>query len=316
MPLRGWIHPLRRTKVPFGYFDKDCTLHGRPAASPWMCRAAELQVESDVRHAGLDITATRMLGCPRQTYIEVMFDYWLDPKKLELRVRGTAGHAGAEAALNPDVWYTEVSEPVRLTIVGNVGGYGYSMKCDALRKDLSEIVDFKFPMDFSLSRRGKVAKGDHTAQLNLARIGLAQQQWALDAGYNPDKVLLTLWDHAIGKNEGAVGLPADHWDEEQLLAYRPGGAEYTVEQILAMHSWAQQEHANTPANETVEVRERIASQIPLVGLPMFGGQKCGQYCDVEPVCSGLRRKYGEPSVTFEEVDEGEVSDVSECGSND
>jgi hypothetical protein len=163
-------------------------MKGRPAFLPWMAKQIYEQVIGDVRHATLDLTATRCMGCPRQEYIQNKFEYVLDPTKQALRVRGTINHKGAQECLDEEYWYTELNDPVRMTIDGEFAGRKVSMKADAVKRDLSEIVDMKFPMDFSVRWRGDVAKKEHGFQLNLARHLLGQQDWATEAGYDMETV--------------------------------------------------------------------------------------------------------------------------------
>lgn len=298
-PMIGFKCPLERTDVDFDHFDTCRVRMGRPAFSPWMARAIAKGAQGDIRHAGLDMTATRCTTCPRQTYIETQFDYYLDPTNAELRMRGTLLHNAAEEYFNPDVWYTEKSDPVYLTFDGVFGGHHVSMKCDALRKDLTELADLKFPMDFSVSYRDKPwSKEKYISQMNMARILLGQQSWALDAGYNEDEVLLTIWDHAIGKKEGARAVDIPHKTEAEVLAMHPGGGEYTQEQIMAIHAYMQEEHRKMTIADTEEARTKIAASLPLVGPQMFGGKKCTEYCDVEPLCSRMVRQFGEPKIEF------------------
>jgi hypothetical protein len=268
-----------------------------------MARAIAVGAENDVRHAGLDLTATRCSGCPRQTYLETQMEYRIDPSKAAVRVRGTVLHDAAARLFDPELWYTEETDPVRLTIEGEIGGYRVSMKADAIRRDLGEIVDLKFPMDFSIKWRGKpFAAEKHIPQMNLARLLLAQQDWAVEAGYDPDAVQLTVWDHACGLNDGPVALAVKHVTEGELLEIKPGGGEYTMGQIMEVHQWMIEQHEGR-GEDTIETREKVAASLPLIGQRMFNGKKCPQYCDVEPLCSALVGKYGEPEV--EVVDDTE-----------
>ncbi len=301
MPNTKFICPLERIEVPFDHFEHCRAKKGRPAFPPWMAKLHAEKQANDVRHSTLDLTATRTMGCPRQTFLEVKFDHAIDPNKLALRLRGTAMHEIAEKYWDKEYWYTEKSDPIRMTIDGEFGGYKVSMLCDVLRRDLKEIVDMKFPMDFSVRYRKDFAKKEAQVQLNLARILLGQQTWAVDQGYDPDDVLLTIWDHAIGYDAGPKSLSAAHMTEAQMLATRPFGGSYTIQQILEVHAWMKstQEDNETKGNDTTEDRERLAAALPLVGLEMMNNKKCPQYCDMEKRCTGLVAKYGEPEVEFD-----------------
>lgn len=302
MPLTKFICPLERIEVDFDHFEHCTAKKGRPAFPPWLANAIAIKEQSDVRHKTLDLTATRTFGCPRQVYIETQWDFSLDPSKLALRARGSAMHEIAEKYWNKEYWMTEKSDPIRMTIDGVFAGYKVSMLCDVLRRDMKEIVDMKFSMDFSVKWRDKSpnAKMEHALQLNLARHLLAQQDWATKEGYDPDDVTLTIWDHAIGYDSGPKALHAPHMSEDQMLAKVPFGGKYTVGQILEIYEWMQDEHMKMKdEGGGDEAKDRLAASLPLVGLEMMRGSKCTKYCDVEKKCSALVSKYGEPEVEFD-----------------
>ena len=263
MPTTKFKCPLERIEVEFDHFETCTARKGRPAFPPWMAKLHAEKQRDDIRHSTLDLTATRTMGCPRQTYLEVMFEHVIDPAKLALRLRGTAMHEIAEKYWDKKYWITEHSDPVRMTIPGTLGGCKVSMLCVVLRKDLKEIVDMKFPMDFSVRYRKDTAKLEAQIQLNLARLFLGQQEWAEEAGYDVDDVLLTIWDHAIGYDAGPVALTAAHMTEDRILSSRPFGGEYTVGQILEVHVWMQEEQAKNEraGKDSTEARERLAASL-------------------------------------------------------
>ena len=89
--------------------------------------------------------------------------------------------------------------------------------------------------------------------------------------------------------------------EEKMLELKPGGGSYTMREILEVSAWMQAaEVERLEKGDTLESREQLAASLPLVGEKQFGEKKCLSYCDVEPLCSGLVRKYGRPEVSFEE----------------
>ena len=296
MGCTKFICPIERIEVPFDHFESCRAKKGRPAFPPWMAKLHAEKTLHDVRHSTLDLTATRTMGCPRQVFLEVKYDFALDPTKLALRLRGTASHEVAEKYWDKEYWYTEKSDPVRMTIDGVFGGHQVSMLCDVLRRDLKEIVDMKFPMDFQIKYRKDQAKLEACIQLNLARLLLGQQDWAVKEGYDPDDVLLTIWDHAIGYDAGPKALPSPHMTEERMLGTRPFGGEYTMAQIMEISAFAKK-HASSDMSD--DDRDKLASSLPLVGVGQMRGSKCTKYCDREKKCLELVRTYGEPEVTFE-----------------
>jgi len=303
VPIVGWICPIHRDEVSFDHFDTCNALQGRAAYSPWLARFAAEKILKDTRHLSLDLTATRVLGCPRATYLQTQFSYHVDPSKRALMDRGTALH-GVAATMMGDRWGTEHTDLVRMTLVGKLFGHDISAAADAIRKDLGEIVDHKFPSDFSVQYRKKKqgrlrlsdkVGGNYVAQLNIERLLLAQQPWAVEAGYDPGNVLLTVWDHATGSNDPPEPLAVDHVEEDELASFHPSGGDATVVDIVEELTFAKQQEV-VPAQTIVEKEQRAASLL-LVGETQMDGKKCASYCDVEPACTKLLRKYGRPAIT-------------------
>src|SRR5512139_3353351 len=298
MPITKFKCPVERTEVPFDHFETCDKFRGRPAFSPWMATYLAKKIQSDVRHMKLGVSASRCTACPRQTFIEHAYDYAVDPATIAVTVRGTALHEVAAKSFDTQRWYTEANDPMRMTLEGELFGTKVSALADAIKRDLTEIVDCKFPKDWSVAfrdyRKGR-ATPEHAIQLNVIRLLLAQQDWARKAGYDPDKVKLTIWDHGIGKASGPEPMVADHMTEAQMLAVMPwvdlrkAQAGATVQEIVAWHLWAKE------AYETDETkRDAIAAGLPLVGRPWFNGDKCSSYCEVNHICERLVRVHGDP----------------------
>lgn len=300
MGIIGFKCPIERTDVPFNHFDSCTANRGRPAYPPWLAAVVARKAQEDVRHAKLDLTATRCTNCPRQTYIETQFNYYVDPVRRAAMDRGTVMHEAAIPYFDDNWWITEVNDPVRTTLEGILFGVRITMKADVIRRDLKEIVDLKFPKDWSVAMRSKdggTARPEYAIQLNIARLLLAQQSWAIAVGYDPSAVLLTIWDHGLGKSEGPEPMNAPHMTEEQMLAVMPWGGATTVREIIETHLWMIEEHARTGADVAgvgSAQREGVAARLPLYGETMMRGDKCMKYCDVAPLCNGLVRKYGRP----------------------
>ena len=322
MPVTEFIHPVSRERVPLDFFDRDTSgFKGRASWSPWAAKFVRTLIETDIRHAGIDLTATRCLGCPRQVFIESMFDYAVDPRKRYVMDRGTMMH-GVAAGSWPSSYIAEHGAGKGfMTIEGELFGTKVSQLMDAVNQPdaaITEIIDLKFPNDWSTKWRAKGPfkddrqqyidavgscsnnwpKLDYAAQLNIARLLLAQQGWAKKFGYNKDTVLLTIWDHATnGTNELPIAQEVPHIAEDKLAQIKPGGGEWTVQEIVNVNVAVQEDWNAREATERAkdETKEHVASQIPLVGQQMFNGKKCIQYCDVEPICSRIAREKGLPT---------------------
>lgn len=299
MPIIGWICPVARAKVPFDHFDS-CTHgpRGGAAYSPFLARLAARKEAGDVRHSTLDLTATGIMGCPRELYLTRTTGYYVDPSKMAAMHRGTALHgvmADAERGLDPAVWSTEGTDPVRHDLRGDIGPFKVSALADAWRRDLTEIADAKFPKDWSVKFRSKDGKArvENSVQLNVERHLMAQQPWAVAEGYDPATVRLTVWDHGIGANEGPMSQQCDHMTVEEMLAVRPWGSALTIHDQASLLVEIKTAHeALTPGD--ADGKERLAASIPLVGQPMFNGSKCAG-CGVKERCDELVRQFGVPA---------------------
>ena len=301
MACKGWICPMERTKVPWDHFEECTARAGYPAFDPTMARFfAKKQEEYDKRkvedeRSGFGPSATRLLGCPRAAVIEREMDWWINPANSAMMIRGSMQHEKWEQETDEEQWTSE------RRFTGKLGGKDVVVVVDAHRKDWSEILDRKFPNDFSVRFRGTEAKPDHRVQLNIARLLIAQDEEAIKEGYDPDRVKLTLWDYGIGQGDPPKALTVKHMTEAQVLQHHGGStgkntAKYTVENNLELLAWAEEQKRNGVEGET------IAASLPMVGETQFNGDKCTKYCGVERECSSLVKKFGYPeAVEFEGV---------------
>lgn len=316
MPCIGFICPSSRDRVPFDHFETCRHKRGRAAYPPAWARFEAQKIKGDVRHATMDLTATRALGCPRATFLQGATDYHIDLTKAAKRTKGSMGHSVCAEYSDPEHWISEGQDPTKTVINGTIGEYKISMAADLLRADMLEIVDYKFKNDFSIRYRKPVLNTkfdtNERCQLNMARIMLGQQKWATDKGYDPEAVLLTVWHGGCGKTEGPMQQDVPHITEDEILNSRPGGGNHTVEQIIQLHEWARVRYVEA---KTPEERKQIAASVPLVGVPMFSGDMCPIYCDVWSECGQFKRQYGEPNVTWDN-EEVEVAQEGGVGKDD
>lgn len=331
MPLAGWTHPITGERVPLDYFDYDVSCDGRPAFSPALARAAAVKAHGDERHRTLNLTATRCLTCPRQTFLSTLFPYYPNPRKYGLAERSTLLHEGLAKSWNPAVYFAEGRD--NTVLQGKLFGVDVSLQLDVLKfaRDVGthddpsvpprivEIGDNKFGKDWSAAYRDSprpgearagVAKWDHALQLNIIRLVLAQQEWALRGGYDANSVLLTIYDYAESRTDGlGVPLAAPHLSEEQLRVARPAVRQSweknfdqvafdraaTVEEIVKEHVWAQWRYSQIPEGlrrERAMVEQAVAPMALIGQRGMFNGKMCTDYCDVKDECDALVRKYG------------------------
>lgn len=295
MPVVGWICPATRARVPFDHFDH-CNHGPRKATaySPFLARLAAEKAAGDVRHSTLDLTATGIMGCPRELYLERTTNYYALPSAP--MHRGTALHSVAARYLNPEIWSTEATDPVRHDLRGTIGPFQVSALADAWRRDLSEIGDFKFPTDWQVRYRKKdgTPKLEHAVQLNIERHLMAQQPWAIAEGFDPAQVRLTVWDHALGTDEGPLAQTCNHMTVEEILATRPAGSLMTIADHASLIMQIREQH-ETIASGDNEAKTRLAASIPLVGQTMYNAKKCDKYCALKTQCDELVRQYGVPA---------------------
>lgn len=329
MPQVGFICPIEREEVPFDHFDHCTAKGGRPAFPPWAASQMAAGVLGDVRHAGIAITATGIMGCPRQRFLNMTQDYYADPTWSFAAARGTALHSTAAKHLNPEVWYSEATDPVRMDLIGRLWkdqfeedgdlvtaeGVRVSALTDGIRRDMTEILDWKFPKDWSVRYRNKdgTAKPEHKVQLNEARLLLGQQEWAIKEGYDPDNVLLTLWDHALGATDGPAALAAAHMTDMEMLDMSTGpDSEYLIGDVIAQsikdyQVWkGMNDLASEDQHPSKEDVEKYAASIPCMGEAKFRGTGCQKYCSCRSVSAKLMRKYGRP----EEMGKGSEPELS------
>ena len=313
MPCVGFKCPIERIEADFDHFDT-CTAGpgGRPAASPWMTRFAYEKENADLRHQGFNLTTTRTMGCPREQFIKVFLPYYTNPAAKAAADRGSALHVMA-AKYAPPGWITEIRDPVRMAVEGKLfkedfpdddgDGVTLSGLIDAVNPGVQglpwELVDWKFPKDWSIGFRGKNPLTNEI-QMNINRLLLAQQPWAIEEGYDPDTALLTIWDHAIGKAEGPAPLVIKHVTEFEILEARPFGGQYTVREIIETHLAIKDlidEEGGEEALLAIKDTQRLmamTAQIPMVGETQMNASKCSSYCDVEYLCSKALRAHGRP----------------------
>lgn len=303
MPIVGFKCPIERIDVGWDHFEHCTACRGRPAFPPWMARMIATKVMSDVRHASSELTATRALGCPRRTLLDIEVPYRVDPMRGVAATRGTALHGVAATNMDDAIWYTEATDPMRLQAHGVLfkgafeGGVPISAQMDVLKRDLTEIVDWKFPKDWSVKyRRNRAGRAsvEQMVQLNFARLLLAQQPWAVEQGYDPENVRMTIWDHAIGDREGPEPMEVDKMDELAILMATPFGEQHTVGDIITEYLTGRETIAEAK-REGAPVEQAIAT-IPLYGEAMMSGAMCTGYCDVAEQCASIVRLYGRPVV--------------------
>lgn len=333
MPPIGWICPVERGEHPWDHFETCKVRHkhmkggGVAPFPPWLARFAQHKILSDLRHAGSGLTVSRCLGCPRANMIAMTQPFYLDPTKVSARDRGSALHVMAGEYCDPDLWYTETNDPIRMTMGGRLfqsmvpslgvdgthvteAGVLVTTAVDALNRDMTEHINWKFGKDWSVAYRPKngKCKDDHRVQLNLESLIIAQQPWAVEAGYSHEHTKHIIWDHALGRNEGPAPLIGDPMDEAEILRHVPGSTDkaralYSVSDIVEMYVMMLREKDECAGDATK--LEELCAKVPCTGETQFNGRGCEDFCDVTTCSARLIRKYGRPEEIVAADNEGD-----------
>lgn len=304
-----------RTDNPLDHFQREgCGAAAKGAIERWPLEwllALLRQATSDKYHAGGRITATRVLGCPRETII-------LDNKEIEgLDVRGgnaafwgTLAHREMEALAAPGV-YQEITIPPF-----EFGGVMVEGKVDRVSGDFSVILDWKTHNETSQGFKfDNYAKGgldaETAAQLNIYRIGIAKAVLKVDpVTYRPKLIAA----HGANVPHGKVSwfeAEAPIMTEEALLAMRPfdddkhpGTQRYTMKELME-----QLVDANAAITRGEPV-DSVISAMPLVGANVWAwrwnkqsrtrerlrvGDKCTKYCSAKRECDRIALLTAVPS---------------------
>ena len=257
---------------------------------------------SDKYHAGGRMTATRVLGCPRESVI-------LDNKEIVYDVRsgnqtkhGSMLHREMERCARPGTYQEIVIPPFEF------GGYMLEGRTDKVAGDFSMIKDWKGHSENSQKYKyEKFVKGasdpEGAAQLNLYRIGIAKTVLNRPPeDYRPKLILVH------GANTSFDGIPwyeqeCPIMSEEQILNLHsfdddqnPGTQPFTVRDLMDQFATA---HKRITAGEDVDA---VINDMPLVGQNVWAwkwnkktrsrtrvpiGDKCLKYCVAAETCMGI-----------------------------
>lgn len=289
---------------------------GRPERIPLEWIRSVLAAESgDTFHADGRLTATRILGCPRETAILDNKDVPFDVRRFNSIHWGTVLHAElARHAKEGD--YKEVAIPPF-----PFGGYELQGTFDHVRADFRLLKDWKTHGEnkqgwsYKDFIKGKPNR-EGAAQLNLYRIGIAKSVLKVEPdSYRPTLLLV----HAA--NVAHDGVPwyeqeCPIMSEEQILALRPHDDDehpltqpYTVAELMQqLAEFDRKRRLLTPADGNYnEAVSRLIAEMPMVGAGVWAwkwnsrarrkeklaiGDKCTKYCAARDICMGLERAAG------------------------
>lgn len=307
-----------RTDNPLDHYEKvDCgaTPLGRPERMPleWI-RAILTNAQGDGRHTDGKMTATRVLGCPRETMIKDYHPIVYDVRSGNSTYHGTILHKALEENARAD-YRAEVEIPEFEFGGYRVSGYSDVVAANgALIKDWKGHAETSHGFKYERFKKGKLDV-EGAAQINLYRIGLAKARGVDPGTYRP-KLLLVHGANVRHGSEPWFEAEQPIMSEGQILALRPfddedhpGTQPYTVADLMKQHAEADKAIKAVLANprlvaadKTVAV-DRIIAAMPLVGKNVWRwrwnkavrrkekqavGDKCAKYCAAARDCAWLQ----------------------------
>lgn len=299
--ILGFTSPRDGRTYPFSEMEALADVMPVPVLRAMMRKEAE-----DHRHQGDHVTITMGLGCPRKALIHRMLYVYPDPTKMWKMFRGTWLHEQIGMALGEDQeWWTEETAPDKCVFEGELFGLRMSCKVDALKRDFSELWDWKFRGDGSekfVDEFG-TAKEEDAAQVNMARMLIEQA-----TGRDLSDMKMHVWVMA-GQT---CKTTAPFMSLDQIGAIKPGGGIYTVQELFkmintSMYKWRIKAGENGGDLKRVAEADaaHIIGSLPLVGEHMFVKRDwrtkkpvkelngCTLYCEVQEACMGVGVRYGE-----------------------
>lgn len=246
----------------------------------------------DTYHAGQRLTATRCLGCPRETLLADTRDYVFDPTSANNPHWGTAVHE--KIAKNANCQYFEVrfggpgdALPAAHLFRGmlpGTAGIKLAGRVDKVTLGYGEIHDYKLHSESSqrFVTSGKKKDLTNAAQLNLYRHSLEQ---VIPEATGKIGALIN-YHGAMTSARGPKPWTAviePFLTEEEILDVQPNGGEATVREIITAYIEFFQRQA-----DGMGLDDNLA-MVPLYGRTMFNGSKCTSYCqsDIRRICDGL-----------------------------
>lgn len=263
------------------YFSGGCS--DPPMALEWI-DAILASNAADDRHAGNEVTATRVLTCPRQVAIEDNCDNVADLRQMNNMQNGTMKHAFLSQHRRTGCDYN-------VRVAGTLFGTAISGEMDKYNRSIGEIEDWKGHSESAQNVMfGKSSNPEGAAQLNIYRLLLQQSE--------PDAPVkkMGLWHNAMTSAKSMAPAwfyrPVPFMSEEEIGALRPYGAKYTVREIVGMLLAFKKEAAEIiTSNHSEGVRMQLLrmaiKDIPLVGREMWRGAKCNLYCAVKRTCDAI-----------------------------
>jgi len=257
MPLTAWYcKGCNGDRVPLDHFDtSEC---GERVCHPNY--AARVLHRANHHRDKLVPTIAEVshgIGCVRQYAMMDAVDYAIDPQSNNAVLSGSAFHAEMEKG--------ETEGAVAETyLIGEVGGIPLQGTTDLLRRAKSLIEDWKCSNDFV----AKYVKKEGPKRHYVLQLGLYAPLVQQQEGWTPTRGIL--WHQY--RADGLIPKPVPILPIEEVLAAKPKGGEFTVQELLqsAANYW----------KGAVKWQD-----LPLAGKSQsFGTKSACDYCALRPQC--------------------------------
>lgn len=262
--------------------------------------------EGDKAHSGNNITATRLLTCPREVAIMDNLSIRLDPIKLNSGTFGHAVQAFADKYAEPGDITTirfplEGQEPFKLF------GVPVSGEVDYISPDVMVIEDMKVHSESAQMMkilggegfRKPLGDDDYRAQLSI----YAKAVRHCVAGANPTKLRIfdgamvssnrMLWKQV--KSQAWYDREFPEMSEQELANFRPKDGDATV--LEHVHDYVkfletfEYYESNTSIQNIAGPRDMALRDMikcmPLRGRTQMNGKKCPSYCLAREECDSI-----------------------------
>lgn len=266
----------------------------RPPMPPGLIRRIMKSGTEDKRHAAGNITATRLLTCPREVVILDNFPITFDPRRFHSAHIGTLVDREIKEGTLPGE-YKEIIIPSTKFFEGTQWEIKMSGAIDYISPNLVVMDDYKFHGDRSYwykMKEGGITP-EYRAQLSMYKFGVEKNMPGLRIERGG------IWHGAMtaASIDDDAGRPETPWfyvdapffeNEMDILKIRPsddkkkpGTQPYTVGDIILFYKQHRQRVA-----EGMDVLEST-KLVPLVGRNMFNKQKCLKYCPAQKQCDEM-----------------------------
>lgn len=259
MPITSLTCPCSPgEEQPLDHYDSgSCPLP--PMQQGWYNAELHNQLDDKAHSAG-NVTATRVLDCPRKPLIADFLPYSFNPMHAHKAHLGTIQHREAQKWLPPGC-------QAEVEVRGHLLGLEMSARIDCLKGNgINELKTHGGRWLKESKGYSNLVGDEYTAQGNIQRL-LAEQ-----SGISAESLVVS---HTTSEYPDFPSEPLPLRDEEWIAGVRPHKGAFTVGQIALFLKMALSQ----------PVTEEVIRAVPLVGKEIKFGAKSGcDYCTFRKVC--------------------------------